>query len=250
MIRSMSKVKTTLGDYDGAFRDLYYAVDVSKELALQFPKDFRVQRSVWLTESIICEAYIDKADRQKVVDACKKIIEFPAKALEKEPENGVVAYDLAISHFNLSRAYRINEDPANTIASAQKAIEVMSALIKKDPENAEYERNLAVYETEIARSYMMQKQYDRAITELKKVISQMEIVAAKDVETTTYRYDLSVGHRLVAESYFKSGNKAAAAENIDRAISLVNGLKDLNAVRESDKNLLAELEQERLVYLK
>lgn len=250
MIRSMSKVKTALGDYEGAFRDLYMAVEVSKELASQFPKDFRVQRSVWLTESIICEAYIDKADRQKVVDACTKIIDFPTKALAKEPENGVVAYDLAISHFNLSRAYRINDDPAKTISSAQKAIEVMSALVKKDPENAEYKRNLAVYQTEIGRAYMMLKQYDRAIAELKNVIAAMGPIADNDKETTTYQYDLAVGHRLIAESYFKTANSTAAVENIDKAIFLTNGLKDQNAIRESDKNLLAELEQERSLYSK
>lgn len=250
MIRSMSKAKTALGDYDGAFRDLYMAVDVSNELAAQFPKDFRVQRSVWLTESIICEAYIDKADREKVVDACTKIIDFPTKALEKEPENGVVAYDLAISHFNLSRAYRINDDPAKTIASAQKAIEVMSALIKKDPENAEYKRNIAVYQTEIARSYMMQKQYDKAIVELKNVIAEMGPIAEKDPATTTYRYDLAIGHRLIAESYFRSGSSASAGENVDRAIDLINDLKTKNAIRESDKNLIAELESEKLNYSK
>ncbi|MBK6749265.1 MAG: protein kinase [Acidobacteria bacterium] len=250
MIRSMSKVKTTLGDYESAFRDLAYAVDVSKELALQFPKDFRVQRSVWLTESIICEAYIDKADRQKVVDACTKIIDFPTKALEKEPENGVVAYDLAISHFNLSRAYRINDDPVKTIASAQKAIKVMSALIKKDPENGEYNRNLAVYQTEIGRSYMMLKQYDKAVAELKNVIAEMISIAEYDKATTTYQYDLAIGHRLIAESYFKSGNPAAAVENTDKAITLVNGLISQNAIRESDKKLLTELEQEKLSYSK
>ncbi len=250
MIRSMSKAKTALGDYDGAFRDLYLAVDVSKELAQQFPKDFRVQRSVWLTESIICEAYIDKAERQKVVDACTKIIDFPTKALAKEPENGVVAYDLAISHFNLSRAYRINNEPSMTLASAQKAIEVMTNLIKKDPENAEYKRNLAVYQTEIGRSYMMLKQYERAIAELKNVIAAMGPIAENDKETTTYRYDLAVGHRLIAESYFKLADTIAAVENVDKAINLVNGLKAENAIRESDKDLLAELEKERTEYSK
>lgn len=250
MIRTMSKAKAAIGDYDGAFRDLYMAVDVSHELAKQFPKDFRVQRSVWLTETIICEVYIDKGDRQKVVDACYKTVDFPAKALEKEPENGVVAYDLAISHFNLSRAYRINDDPAKTIASAEKATEVMSALIKKDPENTEYKRNLAIYQTEMGRAYMMLKQYDKAIVELKSVIADMGPIAEKDPETTTYRYDLSIGHRLIAESYFKSGDPRSAAENIERAIALVGALKTENALRDSDKNLIAELEQEKLNYTK
>jgi len=250
MIRTQSKVKTALGDYDGAFADLYMAAEISKELAQQFPKDFRVQRSVWLTETIICETYIAKGERQKVVDACAKTIAFPTTANEKEPENGVVAYDLAISHFNLSRAYRINEDPAKTIASAQKAIEVMSKLTKKDPENAEYKRNLAIYETEKARSYIMLKQYDRAIAELKRVITEMEQIVKKDPETTTYQHDLSIGHRLIAESYFKSGDTAAAVENIDRAIVLIDGLKAQNAIRDTDKNLIAELAQEKLSYSK
>lgn len=250
MIRTQSKVKATLGDYDGAFADLFMAVEISKELAQQFPKDFRVQRSVWLTETIICEIYIEKGGRENVIDACAKTIAFPTTANEKEPENGVVAYDLAISHFNLSRAYRINEDPAKTIASAQKAIEVMSKLTKKDPENAEYKRNLAIYETEKARSFIMLKQYDRAIAELKRVITEMEPIVKKDPETTTYQYDLSIGHRLIAESYFKSGDAAAAVENIDRAIVLIDGLKAQNAIRDTDKNLIAELAQEKLSYSK
>ena len=137
-----------------------------------------------------------------------------------------------------------------TLASAQKAIEVMTDLLKKDPENAEYKRNLAVYQTEIGRSYMMLKQYERAISELKNVIAAMGPIAEKDNETTTYRYDLAVGHRLIAESYFKLADSNAAIENIDKAISLVNGLKAENAIRDSDQDLLAELEKERAGYSK
>nr|MBP7377064.1 hypothetical protein [Pyrinomonadaceae bacterium] len=71
-----------------------------------------------------------------------------------------------------------------------------------------------------------------------------------DKATTTYQYDLAIGHRLIAESYFKSGNPAAAVENTDKAITLVNGLISQNAIRESDKKLLTELEQEKLSYSK
>lgn len=248
MIRSQSKVKAMQGDHEGAFRDLYMAVDLGKELAVEFPKDFRVQRSVWLTESIICEIYIDKGDKPNIIEACEKALAFPIDALKKEPENGVVAYDLAISHFNLARAYRINLDPVRTIVSAEKATEVMSVLAKKTPDNSEYQRNLAVYRTEIARACLLQKRYDHAIDEAKAVIATMTAVAEKDPETTTNRYDLSIGYRILAEAYFKTGNASLASENIERTIALITELKGQDAIRDGDKNLMAELEQERALY--
>ncbi len=248
MIRTLSKVKSGLGDYDGALNDLYFAVDVSHELARQFPEDFRVLRSVWLTESIVCETYIDKGDRQKVVDACTKTVDFPTAALAKEPENGVVAYDLAISHFNVSRAYRIADEFERSIASGDKAVEVMSELAKKEPENPEYQRNIAVYESEIARARMSLKQYERAIAGFKNVIAIMGPIAEHDKETTPYRYDLAMAYRLMAESYFRSGNSRAALENIDRAIPLIADLQQKSALRDADKDLPSELAQERLNY--
>ena len=97
-----------------------------------------MQRAAWLTESIICEVYVNNSKTEKSVDVCAKTIDFPAKALAHEPENGVVAYDLAVSHFNLARAYRLEGDLPRSIASGDRAVEVMAALSAKEPENNEY----------------------------------------------------------------------------------------------------------------
>ncbi len=250
LLRVMSKAKGSIGDYEGGIRGLTQAVEVSNELAKQFPNDFRVQRSVWLTNSIFCELYIDKLDGQKAVETCVPTIEFPKIALQKEPENGVVAYDLAISHFNSARAFRLSEKYPNTIEEGEKAIEVMSQMSKKTPDNLEYKRNLAVYETEIARAQLKLKQPDQAIVRLQKVIEIMIPIAEADKETTTNLYDLSMAYRLSAEANFQKGNKAEAVKFIDKAIALIQKLKELNSLRDTDKNLLGELEKEKAEFNK
>jgi len=248
LLRIMSKAKGSIGDYEGALRGFAQAIEISDVLAKQFPGDFRVQRSVWLTHSMKCELYIDKEDGRNGVGACLPTIDFPKAALEKEPENGVVAFDLAISHFNSARVYRLAGDYSNTIAQADKAIAVMSALSKKTPDNMEYKRNLAVYETEKARAYIKLKNYDEAGSILRGVLETMAPIAKADEETTTYQYDIAIGHRLSAEVFFQKGNLARAVESIDKAIAIVQHLQEINSLSETDKDLLSELEAEKASY--
>lgn len=248
LLRIMSKAKGSIGDYDGALAGFARAIEISDVLAKQFPNDFRVQRSVWLTQSLQCEMYIDKEDGQSGIGACLPTIAFPKAALEKEPENGVVAFDLAISHFNTARVYRLAGDFPNTISQADQAIAVMSALSKKTPENMEYKRNLAVYETERARAFIKLKNFDRAESILRGVIETMIPIAEADKATTTYQYDVAVGHRLLAEVFFQKGDAAKAVESIDKAIAIIGHLKEINSIRDTDQDLLSQLESEKAAY--
>ncbi|MEO8572730.1 MAG: hypothetical protein ABI481_02085, partial [Pyrinomonadaceae bacterium] len=249
LLRTMSKARWLSGDYEGGIRGLTQAIEVSHELAEQFPKDFRVQRSVWLTDSIMCELYIDKGDGAKAVETCVPTIDFPRDALAKEPENGVVAFDLAISHFNTSRAYRLSAMYAETIAQGEKAIAVMTELSNKTPDNLDYKRNLAVYQTEIARAQLKLGRFSEAISGFQNVVDILVPIAEADKETPTNRYDISMAYRLSSEAHFRKGDKARAVELIDKAIALVTELKEINALSEKDKDLIGELEIERAAYL-
>ncbi len=248
LLRVMSKAKGAVGDYEGGIRGLTQAIDVSRELAEEFPKDFRVQRSVWLTNSIVCELYIDKGDGAKAVETCVPTIDFPRDALAKEPENGVVAFDLAISHFNSSRAYRLSAMYTESIAQGEKAIGVMTGLSNKTPDNLDYKRNLAVYQTEIARAQLKLGRFNEAISGFQNVIEILIPIAEADKETPTNRYDLSMAYRLSSEAHFRKGDKERAVELINKAIVLVTELKEINALRDADKDLIVELEKERNDY--
>lgn len=247
LLRIMSKAKGSVGDYEGGIRSFAQALQLSKELANEFPKDFRIQRTVWLTSSMTCELYIDKNDGAKAVETCPPTIEFPKKALENEPENGVVAYDLAISYFNTARAYRLAENFDQTIAQTQKALEVMKKLSDKSPENMEYKRNLAIYETEKARAQLNLNQNEQVISAMQKVIEMMIPIIESNNEAT-YQNDLALAYRLSAMAFSRLKNKAKAVEFIDKAIAIIRKLSDEKALRDSDKNLLTELETEKSEY--
>ncbi len=249
-LRILSKAKSAVGDYDGGLNSLNQALQLSKELADQFPTDFKIQRSVWLTESMTCELFIDQGDGIKSAESCLKTINFPEKALSKEPENGVVAYDLAISHFNTSRGFRLAEKPADAIIEATKAIDVMSKLSKKNPDDSEYKRNLAIYETEKSRALIKINQPEKAISGLENAIATLIPIIETDKETTTYQYDLCIAYQYSAAAYSKTGNKKNAIINIDKALTIANNLKTSNLLRTSDGDLISQLEKEKAEYSK
>jgi tetratricopeptide (TPR) repeat protein len=202
-----------------------------------------------LTEYLICELLIDKADGGEAVPACEKTIAFPEAALAREPENGVVAYDLANSHFNTSRAFRLADAPAQSIAHARRATEVMSKLSAKSPADKEYKRNLAIYRTEIARAEIKLGRTQDAIAALQDVQAILRPIIEAGATDTTYRYDLAFAHRLAAEAYHTQAESAQAVEEVDVAIAIAAKLREANALRASDKELPAELEQEKAKYL-
>lgn len=247
LLRIMSKVKGSLGDYEGALNGLALAVEIGNQLARQFPDDFRVQRSVWLTHSIMCEVLIDKGDGSAAVKTCQPTIDFPKSALAKEPDNGVVAYDLAISHFNAARAFRLSKNFAATVEQAERASGVMMQLSQKYPENMEYKRNLAIYDTERARAQIAIGRYRDAASVLQQVLEIMEPIAAAGNEAT-YHYDVAIAHRFSAKASFHNGTRSKAVDSIDKAIAIIRRLNDIDSIRDSDKNLLAELRAERATY--
>ncbi|HEV3409601.1 MAG TPA: protein kinase, partial [Chthoniobacterales bacterium] len=247
-LRAMSKAKGAFGDHAGGLMALQEALALSEELARQFPQDFRLQRSVWLTKTVTCELLIDKGDGAEAVRSCDRTIEFPKVALQNEPENGVVAFDLAISHFNAARAHRLAGNFPGTITQAEAAIAVMSTLSAKSPRNLEYKRNLAIYRTELARAQLELDQPQAALVVLNEVRETLRPIVEADPRTTTYQYDLGFAHRLAAQASSQTGDKNKAREHVEQAIAIVEKLRELNALRDSDKNLLAELEQEKAEY--
>ena len=78
----------------------------------------------------------------------------------------------------------------------------------------------------------------------------MTPIAESDHETTTYRLDLGMAYRLLAQAFAGMGDKKKALEMIEKAIPIALQLKNENALRDSDANLIAEMESERAAYSK
>ena len=247
-LRISSQTRTSLGDYAGGLAALDEARALSEELAREFPQDFRLQRSVWLTEDMTCELRIGQGKGAEAVASCEKTIAFPEAAFRSEPENGVIAYDLAISHFNLARALRIAREFPRAISEARRAVEVMSGLSAKAAENTEYKRNLAIYRTEMARCQLSLDQTDAALAALEDVRSILRPIVAADPTDTMYQNDLGIAQRLTAQGLHKKGDNTRAIEFAQKAIAIFERLRDQKSLAASDENVLTELKQERAEY--
>ena len=61
---------------------------------------------------------------------------------------------------------------------------------------------------------------------------------------------MGMAARLAAQAFHRKGESARAVELANEAVAIFGKLRDLNALRESDKNVPAELEREGAEYRK
>ncbi len=247
-LRSYSEVKVSEGDYDGSLDDLEIATKLTEELIAATPNNYILNRTMWITQTHICETFIEKGDGVKAVPICLKSIDFNKNTLEKEPNDTAAEADLAVSYFNLARAYRLSGEHVKAIEQARSALSLMEKLNQQTPDTNDYISAAAVYESEIGENSLDMDAFDNAITALKHAQVPLEKVVASDPESTTFKYDLSKVYRLLARSYAGKGNKKLAAEFIDKAITGVQELKQKNALKKSDEDLLSKMEGERETY--
>ncbi len=197
-----------------------------------------------------CEHFIDQGNGAEAVRVGEGTIEFPRRALEKEPENGVVAYDLAISYFNLARACRLSGNFQETLTNADAAVAEMSKLSAKSPDDADYKRNLAIYKTEKGRAQIALRQSDDALAALREAAEILQPIVAADPKSATSLGDLGMAYRLQAQALHQKGNHREAVGMVDKAIEIAQRLKEEKSSRDSEKDLLAELEKEKAAYRK
>ncbi len=100
----------------------------------------------------------------------------------------------------------------------------------------------------MARAQIQLGQIDEAIDVLRDARETLRPIVEADQLNTTYQYDLGMANRLVAQAFHKKGENAKAIEHVDRAATIFARLRDSNSLRESDKNVLSEVEQEKSTY--
>ena len=244
----LSKTKVKLEKYDEALEHLNQALKNSKDLAQQFPKDFRYQKDIWQTEKRICIFYINKDDGENAVKTCAKPIEFMKISSDKEPSNATAKFDLAASYWTYAHALNKVKNYSEAIEPAEKAIELISELVRKTPDNDENYRQQALYKAEKGDALLGLGQYDKAVAELQSARDILIPVLEKDTEVISYQTDLAVIYRNLAKAHFKKGEKMKAVENVDKAIGLAKTLEKQNAISGQEKDLMENLEKEKAEY--
>ncbi|HRH42590.1 MAG TPA: protein kinase [Pyrinomonadaceae bacterium] len=250
ILRAYSHLKSNTGDYEGAIKDLDESVVLTNELIKQKSDDYSLRRTSFLNDFGYCEVYAAKRDGQKIVETCLKTVDFNLKALEKEPDESFALYDLAMSYYNIAQGYRLSNDPKRAIEYAEKALAPLSKLNKLSPGVNDYVRGVAVVENELADALLLTDKTDDALKYLNDAQINLEKVVETDKTVISYQTELAKVYRSSAAAFSKKGDKTKAVEFIDKTISVIQKLKNMNALRDSDKNLLTELEKEKAEFSK
>lgn len=248
LLRAASKIHIDGGDVAEGEARLIRAIDMGQDLIQMYPDDFPVERSVWLSQFMLGEYYIKHKVLDKVIPACLAAIDFPKAVIERDPSNAFVAVDLASSHFNLARSYRLNEDYEAAIEHAHNALAVMQQLAGAHPDDKEYQRNLAIFLTDIARSHLELNQHVQVIEHAERAITILEELSSADAGSAYNKYDLSIACRAAAQAHHHLGNRDQAIRSIDLAIGLATALRDLGSPQIDDE-LMQKLADEKMIYI-
>jgi serine/threonine protein kinase len=248
VLRAFSQLKSNLGDFDSALKNIDESVALTNELIKQKPEDYSLRRTAWLNDFLVCEVFVAKSDGPKIIETCLKTVDFNVKALEKEPNESFALYDLAISHYDIAKGYRLSNQPQMSVEFAQKALAPLAKLNQISPGINDYERAVAMVENEMAHSLIMLGKSDEALKHLQNAVEKLEKVVQTDPTVNSYQTELAKVYRSLAGVYFIKVEKSKADEFIDKAILLAKKLKEKNCLRESDRNLLVELEKEKSEY--
>lgn len=248
VLRALSHLKSNTGDYAGATRAVDESVALTDGLIKQKPEDYSLRRTGWLNNMQYCEIYVAMQDGRKIVDGCVKTLDFNLKALEKQPDEAFALYDLAISNYYIARGFRLANEPNRSIEYAEKALEPLSKLNKISPGINDYERGIAVIENEIGGSLLLLGKTDEAVEHLRTARAKLEKVVETDKSVKSYQTELAKVYRSAAAAYHKKGDKKTAVEFVEKAQAIIRKLNESNSLRESDKNLSAELEIEKTNY--
>ena len=250
VLRADSQLKSNTGDYDGAIKDIDESVVLTDALIKEKPQDYSLQRTSFLNDFAYCEIYIASRDGKKSLESCQKTLDFNIKELEKEPDDSYAIYDLAVNYYDIAQGYNLSNEPRKAIEHAQKALELMSKLDKIAPGTNEYLRLIAVMEKEIADAQLSLGQPEKALSILPDARLKLEKVIETDKSVIGYRADLANLCRSTAAALNKIGEKSKAVENIDAAMVIYRKLKESDNLKDSDKNLIVEIEKEKADYLR
>lgn len=251
-LRASAQLKKNRSDFDGAIASLRESIALTDDLIAKRPDDYRLARSGFLNNLILCETYINLPEEGAKLDStpCLAAVKFNTGALEKEPGDTAAMNDLAVSYFNVARVYRKNKDFRKSIEYSEKAIEQMNGLIAENPNLGDYARSIGIYHSEIGDSLRQMGDFATALKHLSLAKTNIESAIEKDADVEIYRYDLSKVFRLEASCYGNLGQPQKAIEKIDLAIKLISELKEKGALKASDQTLIEELEKEKAAFKK
>ena len=229
------------GNQSEAETEMQKAVILAEALSSNFPNDSGVLALTWQTYGLASSIY-EEADPKRSLDYARKQLAIAERAVEADKADAQARHNLAKSGSRLGLLLSLSGNLDDGYRQLTRTESMFNALIADDPKNDAYVRDLAMLYVRMGDTSEKRANFADAMLKYQNSAVLFEKIAQRDDKNTLARRDLAQSLKSVGVMAAKLGEDRTAKQSLERALSIVNELRQQNALGKWDNKLLSEIE--------
>jgi tetratricopeptide (TPR) repeat protein/tRNA A-37 threonylcarbamoyl transferase component Bud32 len=228
---SIAQLQLASGQFDQYLASSAAAVKLYERLRTRWPQDRDLVRNLASLHGMHAD-YLIQRDMQP--DTARTALQSYRHALAvlepvhaADPDNALVARDLAIHHNGSGEALLRLKQPADAVAESRRAIALMAGLVQRDPANVAYRSELATTHTSLSHSLLEQGDTAGAVAAAASAVALFEALPADALRDLTTRYRQAMGHYHLGRALARRGDSAAACKRLRTSLPMLEELEKL-----------------------
>lgn len=230
------------GQQPEAESEMAKAIASADSLISELPGDSEIQAAVWQVYTLASSIYEDSQD-QHSLELAQHALLIAQKASNADNADSQARYNLARAFSRVGIMFaKLNRLPeADT--NLQSSQTIFDELIQREPRNIIYQRDLAKLHVRMGDTSEKRRNMNDALAHFQRSAAIFESLAAGDKLNTLAQRDLAQSLKSVAKMQIALSQKLVAVETLRRARSILEKLKQQNALGKYDQQLVDDVEK-------
>jgi len=218
------------------------ALSISEKLGSEFPNDSEIRSLVLQTYNLASSIY-EGIRNDLSLDLGRRALATAEKAVEADKADSQATFNLARGFSRLGIALANVGKLPEAVTNLQRSEEIFNELIKREPKNILYQRDLAKLYVRMGDTSEKRQDPEDALLKYQNSAVIFEKIANADELNTLALRDLAQSLKSVGKMQLKLVQIASAKVTLQRARSILEQLKERNALGGFDNRLIEEVEK-------
>jgi tetratricopeptide (TPR) repeat protein len=212
-----------LNRLDEALASARKAVEIREKQVAQDPNNTRRQRMLMIALShegdnlgLPTRANLERYDEALAVN--RRMLGIAQALADKDPHDKRLQLDVAFCLLRIGAVMSVKGPRAEARQTLLRALGILESLAANDPKNSAIQRNIVVVLDRLSRV----EESEPAISHLAIAVAMSEAILKQDLKNQDVRAISFTAMRRYAEMLADAGNRAAAIEMAQKAITVAN----------------------------
>jgi eukaryotic-like serine/threonine-protein kinase len=228
---SIAQLQLASGQFDRYLASSAAVVQLYEQLRTRWPQDRDLVRNLASLHGMHADYLIQRDMEPETARTALQSYRHALAVLEPvytaDPDNALVARDLAIHHNGSGEALLRLKQPADAVAESRRAIALMAGLVQRDPANVAYRSELATTRTSLSHSLLEQGDSAGAVAAAESAVALFEALPADALRDLTTRYRQAMGHYHLGRALARRGDTPAACRRLRTSLPMLEELEKL-----------------------